>query len=230
MHPGAPMGSRDPAPPARPPRGSSLPLGSPTNSLAIALRLCTRAVHAAPRQNVLEYVHAQLMKDRSLEPSKREALESALEDRFANYGFNVVKPDKPEDVRTLLHVICEGLLDDTDPARIAEVGFAAYQAIWRGAPADAVDGIALYGYQKKIPADSIATWANGYREGTDAGVPGDVMADAIHEAMAHGWSDSNFNIVKWALVSAAKSGWGTRLYAAYLLAGMGSDPSHPGPL
>ncbi len=56
------------------------------------------------------------------------------------------------------------------------------------------------------------------------------MADAIHEAMAHGWSDSNFNIVKWALVSAAKSGWGTRLYAAYLLAGMRKDPSHPGTL
>src|SRR5258708_13630714 len=144
MHPGGPMGSRDPAPPAPPPRGSSLPLGSPTNSLAIALLLCTTAVHAAPRQNVLEYVHAQLMKDRSLEPSKREALESALEDRFANYGFNVVKPDKPEDVRTLLHVICEGLLDDTAPPRIAERGFAASQAIRRGAPAAPAAGTPPY--------------------------------------------------------------------------------------
>jgi cell wall-associated NlpC family hydrolase len=192
--------------------------------------LWTFGASAAPRQNVLEYVHAQLVKDGSLEQSKREGLESALEDRFANYGFNVVKPDKPEDVRTLLHVIYEGLLDDTDPARIAEVGFAAYQAIWRGAPADAVDGIALYGYQKKIPADSIATWANGYREGTSGGVPGEVMADAIHEAMAQGWPDSSFNIVKWALVSAAKAGWDARLYAAYLLAGMRKDPGHPGAL
>jgi cell wall-associated NlpC family hydrolase len=127
-----------------------------------------------------------------------------------------------------MHVIYEGLLDDAPAERIADVGFAAYQAIWRGAPADAVDGIALYGYQKKIPADSIATWANGYREGAQAGVPGEVMADAIHEAMAHGWSDSNFNTVKWALVAAQRSGWDTRLYAAYLLSAMRKDPAHPG--
>ena len=91
----------------------------------------------------------------------------------------MVKPEKPQDARTLLHVISEGILDGADPARIADVGFAAYRAIWRGAPADAVDGIALYGYQKKIAADSIATWANGYRDGTEGGVPGEVMADAL---------------------------------------------------
>jgi len=181
------------------------------------------SAHAAARQNVLEYVHEKLH-------GENPALEDAIRDRFADYGVNVVKPDKPEDVQTLMHVISEGLLDEASPERIAEVGFAAYQAIWRGAPAEAVDGIALYGYQKKIPADSIAAWANGYREGTDGGVPGEVMADAIHEAMAGGWPDSSFNTVKWALVSAAKSGWDTRLYAAYLLAGMRKDPLHPGTL
>ena len=187
-------------------------------------------LHAAPRQNVLEFVHAQLKDDRALEPAKREALEAAIQERFANYGFNIVKPEKPEDVRTLLHVIEEGLMDDAEPARIAEVGFAAYQAIWRGAPAEAVDGIALYGYQKKIPADSIAAWANGYREGVAAGVPGELMADAIHEAMARGWPDATFNSVKWALVSAVKAGWDVRLYAAYFLSGMRKDPEHPGGL
>jgi len=141
-----------------------------------------------------------------------------------------VKPEKPEDVRTLMHVVSEGVLDRADATRIAEVGFAAYRAIWRGAPADAVDGIALYGYQKKIPADSIATWANGYRDAIEAGVPGEVMADAIHEAMARGWPDSSFKSVKWALVDAARAGWDTRLYAAYLLQGMRKDPKHPGAL
>lgn len=179
---------------------------------------------------MLEYVHEKLARDRSLDAPARQAIEAALKQRFANYGFNVVDPQKPEDAQTLLHVISEGVLDRADPARIAEVGFAAYRAIWRGAPADAVDGIALYGYQKKIPADSIATWANGYRDGTSAGVPGEVMADAVHEAMAAGWPDSTFNAVKWALVSAAKSGWDTRLYAAYLLEGMRKDPSRPGAL
>jgi cell wall-associated NlpC family hydrolase len=188
------------------------------------------ALHAAARQNVLEYVHHKLLLDRSLEAPRRQAIEAALKTRFANYGFNVVNPDKPEDAQTLLHVISEGVLDRADPERIADVGFAAYRAIWRGAPAEAVDGIALYGYQKKVPADSIATWANGYRDGTGAGVPGEVMADAIHEAMARSWPDASFNTVKWALASAAKSGWDTRLYAAYLLQGMRKDPAHPGAL
>jgi len=177
---------------------------------------------------VLEYVHGQLLQDRSLEGPRRQAIEAALKERFANYGFNVVNPDKPDDARTLLHVIAEGVLDRADPGRIADVGFAAYRAIWRGAPADAVDGIALYGYQKNIPADSIAVWANGYRDGTDAGVAGEVMADAIHEAMVQGWPDSSFRTIKWALVEAARSGSDTRLYAAYLLEGMRKDPKHPG--
>jgi len=139
-----------------------------------------------------------------------------------------VNPEKPEDARALLHVIAEGVLDRADPARIADVGFAAYRAIWRGAPADAVDGIALYGYQRKIPADSIAAWANGYRDGTEAGVADEVMADAIHEAMVQGWPDSSFRTIKWALVDAARAGWDTRLYAAYLLEGMRKDPKHAG--
>ena len=179
---------------------------------------------------MLEYAHEKLLQDRSLDAGTRQAIESAIKERFANYGFNVVKPETPEDARTLLHVIFEGVLDRADPARIADVGFAAYRAIWRGAPADAVDGIALYGYQKKIPADSIATWANGYRDGAEGGVPGDVMADAIHEAMLGGWADASFKTVKWALVDAAKSGWDTRLYAAYVLQGMRRDPKHPGAL
>ena len=199
-------------------------------SVLLAVLLGASASHAAARQNVLEYVHQHLAQDRSLDAGRRKALEDAIRDRFANYGFNVVKPEKPEDVRTLMHVVSEGVLDRADPERIADVGFAAYRAIWRGAPADAVDGIALYGYQKKIPAESIATWANGYRDATDAGVPREVMADAIHEAMSRGWPDSSFKSVKWALVDAARSGWETRLYAAYLLAGMRKDPRHPGAL
>ncbi|HEX4384471.1 MAG TPA: hypothetical protein VH083_16025, partial [Myxococcales bacterium] len=198
-------------------------------SLLVALSVSLPLL-AAPRQNVLEYVHEQLGKDSSLTPAQRTALEDAIRERFADYGVNVVKPEQPDDVRTLMHVVSEGTLDDTDPVRIADVAFAAYQAIWRGAPPEAVDGIALYGFQKKIPAASIATWANGYREGVAAGVPDEVMADTVHEAMANNWSDNSFNTVKWALTGAARSGWDTRLYAAHMLAGMRKDPAHPGTL
>jgi cell wall-associated NlpC family hydrolase len=198
-------------------------------SLFIALCVALPAL-SAQRQNVLEVVNQELAKDNSLDPAQRSALEEAIRERFADYGVNVVRPEQPEDVHTLLHVVSEGILDEAEPARIADVAFAAYQAIWRGAPAEAVDGIALYGFQKKIPAASIATWANGYREGVAAGVPDEVMADTVHEAMAGNWTDSSFNTVKWALTGAARSGWDTRLYAAHLLSGMRKDPQHPGAL
>jgi cell wall-associated NlpC family hydrolase len=177
---------------------------------------------AAERQNLFEFLHAPLASD--------PAVESAIHERFADYGNDVVHPESAEGARAVLHVISEGQLDGAEPARIAEVAFAAYQAIHRGGDPEAVEGIALYGFQKKIPADSIAAWANGYREGVAAGVPDEVMADAIHEAMAGNWSDSNFNTVKWALVGAAKSHWDTRVYAAHLLGGMRKDPLHPGAL
>jgi cell wall-associated NlpC family hydrolase len=61
-------------------------------------------------------------------------------------------------------------------------------------------------------------------------VPDEVMADTIHEAMAHAWTDSNFNTVKWGLVAAAKNGWDMRLFAGYVLAGMRRNPTRPGSL
>jgi cell wall-associated NlpC family hydrolase len=163
-----------------------------------------------------------------LSDERRAQLAKAIHDRFANYGFNVVREGQPEDARALMHMVNEGLLDDAPAERIAEVAFAAYQAIWRGAPAEAVDGIALYGYQKAIPADSIAAWANGYREAVAGGVPPEVIADVIHSAMARGWPDGAFNSIKWALVSAVRSGYDERLYAAFLLGAMEKDPLHPG--
>lgn len=188
------------------------------------------AVRAAERQNVLEYVKAQLARDQALSPAQRTALYDAIHARFANYGFDIVKPEKPDDVRTLMHMVAEGTLDEVAPERIAEVAFAAYQAIWRGAPADAVDGIALYGFQKPVPADSIAAWANGFREGVSGGVPSEVMADLVHNAFAHQWADSSFNEIKWALVAAARAKYDVRAYAGYLLEGMEKDPEHPGAL
>lgn len=197
-------------------------------SLLLAALVAAPAAVGAARQNVLEYVAAQLARDPGLSDERRAQLEKAIHDRFANYGFNVVREGQPEDARALMHMVNEGLLDDAPAERIAEVAFAAYQAVWRGAPAEAVDGIALYGYQKAIPAASIAAWANGYREAVAGGVSPEVIADVIHSAMARGWPDGAFNSIKWALVSAVRSGYDARLYAAFLLGAMEKDPAHPG--
>ena len=131
---------------------------------------------------MLEHAHEKLLQDRGLSQPAREALKDALKERFANYGFNVVDPQKPQDAQTLLHVISEGLLDGADPARIAEVGFAAYRAIWRGAPAEAVDGIALYGYQKRIPADSVAAHHRFIHASSSHGVVEESLDDSYFQS------------------------------------------------
>jgi len=89
-------------------------------SVLLALLLAP-ALHAAARQNALEYVHEKLSQDRSLDASRRQAIEAALKARFANYGFNVVNPDKPQDAQTLLLTgdavqMIEVQVDDPDRA------------------------------------------------------------------------------------------------------------------
>jgi cell wall-associated NlpC family hydrolase len=129
-----------------------------------------------------------------------------------------------------MHVVAEGMFDHAPMERIADVAFAAYQAVWRGGPAEVVDGIALYGFRKPVPPDKLAAWANGYRLAVSGGVPGEVAADLVRNAMEHDWDVGTFDRLKWGLVDAAKRKYDVKLYAAYLFAGMEKDPRHPGSL
>jgi cell wall-associated NlpC family hydrolase len=198
-------------------------------SLLVALALALPAV-AAERLSVLEYVRGELARDRGFTPAQRTELLEALRDRFANYGLNVVRPDKPQDVQTLLHVVAEGMFDHAPMDRIADVAFAAYQAVWRGAPAEVVEGIALYGFRKPVPPEKLAAWANGYRVAVKGGVPDEVAADLVRNAMEGGWDVRTFDTLKWGLVDAARRKYDVKLYAAYVFAGMEKDPQHPGAL
>ena len=177
---------------------------------------------------MLEYVESALAKDDGFTAAERQSLLEALRDRFAGYGTTVVDPEKPDAAQVALRMIGEGKLDDLSDERIAEVAFAAYQAVFRGGAAEVVEGVALYGYRKKISADRIALWANGYRLAVSNGVPDDVGADLIRNAMEHDWDDHTFDTLKWALVSGVKNGHEARLYAAVLFSRLEKDKAHPG--
>ena len=200
-------------------------------SLLVALALALAGpARAAPRQSVLEYVRLELARDGGFTSEQRSELLEALRNRFANYGLNVVRPDKPQDVQTLMHVVAEGMFDRAPMDRIADVAFAAYQAVWRGAPAEVVDGIALYGFRKPVSPEKLAAWANGYRLAVKGGVPDEVAADLVRNAMETDWDVRSFDTVKWGLIDAAKRKYDMKLYAAYVFAGMEKDPQHPGAL
>lgn len=196
----------------------------PLTAIALLLLLVVPAAAQAPaRQNLSEYVAAALTQDQAFSPAERSQLLSAIRTRFADYGNQVVRPDRPQGAQVVMRMIAEGTFDGTAPDRIADVAFAAYQAIGRGAPADVVEGIALYGYSKKISGETISVWANGYNDMIKNGVPDEVAADLVRYAKEHDWKDSAFNALKWGYVDAAKQKFDLKDYATYVLGNMTPD-------
>ncbi len=199
------------------------------NFLPLALAvLSIRPALAQDRRNVLETLSAALATDRAYDDAERERLLDAIRERFADYGLQVVTAERRPAIPVVLAVITEGSFDEASPERVADVAFAAYQAMGRGAPADEVQGIALYGYRKKIPGDTIAAWANGYRQLVDARVPGPVAADLVNLAMTRGLSVADFDTLKWALASGVKEGYDAKDYATFLFGNMILGRSGPG--
>src|SRR5260221_403266 len=94
--------------------------------------------------------------------SQRAELASALRERFADYGLQTSTGRRADGVQVAMTMLVEGSFDEAAPERAADVAFAAYQAVSRGAPPEVVEGIGLYGYRKKVPADRLSAWANGY--------------------------------------------------------------------
>ena len=183
---------------------------------------------AQERRNVLETLSAALAGDRAYDAAERARLLDAIRDRFADYGLQTVAPERAPAIPVVLSVITEGSFDEAPPARVADVAFAAYQAMSRGAPAEEVQGIALYGYRKKIPGDTIAAWANGYRQLVDAKVPAPVAADLVNLAMSRDLSATDFDTLKWSLADGVKEGYDAKDYATFLFGNMVLGKSGPG--
>ncbi len=197
--------------------------------LGLALLLSGPA-WAQPRRNLIEYLGDAMRQDQGFGPEEREAMIEAVRSRFADYGLQVVRKDAPEPALVVMRMIIEGHIDEAPAERIADVAFAAYQAIRRGAPPDVVEGIALYGYRKKISGERISVWANGYHQLATNRVPPEVAADLVRNAMEQDWEDSTFNTLKWALVQGAKEKFDLKDYAVYLFGNMLKGKAKPGAL
>jgi cell wall-associated NlpC family hydrolase len=186
---------------------------------SLLLLLCLAAASPAaaqPRKNLLETLSDALESDAGYEPAERAAVLAAVKARFADYGIQIVNPQRAKAIPVVLHILTEGSFDQAEPERIADVAFAAYQAMSRGADAEVVEGIALYGYRKQISADTLSTWANGYKQLVDNKVPHEVAADLIRVTMEKGLPDADFNTLKWSLIDGVKNGFDARDYASYL--------------
>ena len=196
-------------------------------SLALLLLLAAPAA-AQGRKNLLETLEAAFAADPGYTPKERAALMSAFKTRFADYGLQVVDERRAKAVPVILHIATEGSFDEAPPERVAEVAFSAYQAVSRGSDPEVVEGVALYGYRKKVSPDSLSAWANGYRQMADGKVPGGVAADLIRLAMERDMPDADFNKLKWSLVDGVKSGFDPEDYATYLFGKLVEGKKGPG--
>jgi cell wall-associated NlpC family hydrolase len=201
-----------------------------TRILLAALLLASAAIPAAaePKQNLLEYIAANLRQDGGLPPAQQTRIVDAVRARFADYALKVVPPKDTTSADVVMRMIIEGIFDQSPEDRIADVSFAAWQALSRGAPPDVVEGIALYGYRKKIGGEAISAWASGYKNLTDAKVPPEVAADLVRNAMEQDWDIPTFNLFKQNMYAAAKARFNMRDYATYLFGTYLQGKKRPG--
>ena len=197
---------------------------------AAALAFGRLPCRAQGSRTVLQAIDAALSSDQGFSPAQRAALASALRTRFADYGLQTATGLRSSAVQVALHMLVEGSFDEVPAERAAEVAFAAYQAVTRGAPPEVVEGIGLYGYRKRVPAALLSAWANGYTQMTSNGVPADVAADLVRAAMENDWDEAAFDILKWSIVHAAKERFNARDYSTYLLGHMLKGGKKPGAL
>lgn len=196
--------------------------------LLLLVLLLPLSASAQGRKNVLETLDEALSADKAYDARERATLMSAIKTRFADYGLQVVNPQRAKAIPVVLHILTEGSFDQASPERTADVAFSAYQAMSRGSDPDVVEGVALYGYRKQISADTLSTWANGYKNLTDGKVPGDVAADLVRVAMEKNLPDSDFNTLKWSLVDGVKNGFDPKDYASYLFGTLLEGKKGPG--
>jgi cell wall-associated NlpC family hydrolase len=193
--------------------------------------LTAATAKAEPRHNLLEYFTAQAQKDPAYTGTERDQLLDALKQTYAGYMTDVLDAQKLSAAQTAWGIITEGSFDGTDVQREAEVSFAGYKAVRHGSAPEVASGVALYGYRKKIDADTISLWAEGYNLMTQNGIADDVAADLIRNAVENDWDSHTFNIIKWELVNGVKKdGFDQRKYAAYLFGNMPQYRDRPGTL
>jgi cell wall-associated NlpC family hydrolase len=190
--------------------------------------LWVSAAWAGPRATLIEKLEANLKKDQALSEKERQAYLDEFKQQLGAYAFDIMKGQKAKGVDVILNIIMEGSFDQLPVKRIVSVATGAYVAISRGGHPEVVQGIAMYGFKKKLKGDVIAALANGYRECRQAGIPRHVAKDLIYHAADGNWEIETFNRLKRGLIQAAREKFNLEDFNAYLLGNFKKGGVGPG--
>jgi len=187
-------------------------------SMVVVLGFLFVPVTAQARSSsLIEKIASDLAKDTAFTTEEREQYLSEFREQMAGYALDAMKGERREGADVIMTIVMEGSFDNVAVERTVAVASAAYIAIRRGSDPDIVEGIALYGFRKKVPADRIEAWANGYRECIRFGVAEYIAEDLISNAAEHGWDVYTYNKLKWGLVEAVKAGYDMEDFEAYMV-------------
>lgn len=182
--------------------------------LALAALLSVSPAFGA---TALQALDKTLAKDPALSPRERAALMGALTKSFGKTGKGRASDAA---VKAAADAVVEGTFDEQPADRIAEVAFSAYHAVQKGASGEAAQGVALYGYRKKVPASTIADWAGSYTQMLAKDVEPSVAADLVRVGFERGLAGKGFAALKGDLIRAAGRGLDQRAYASFLFDGL----------
>ena len=189
------------------------------------IALAARAAWAAP-QELSAYLDQELSKT-DMAAEQRAAVVGAVRAKFGNFAVDPVAGVKLDGAKTVLSIISDSCKGQS-PARMAEVSFAAYRAVLRGADQAVADAAAAKICQTDTPSSSLASWLNGYADMRSGKVPAYIAEELVLVAMEKGWPVRTFDAVKWGLVEGVKEGFSPKNYAGFVLDAMVKDPSAPG--
>ncbi len=164
--------------------------------------------------NLIESLRSELEKDQAFSAQERADYLKEFQRQLGAYAFDLVKSENRDALDTLMQLVTDGSFEANPIPDTVRLASMAYKAVRRGAPADFVEGISLYGFRKKIDADTIATWAYGVRDCISFKVPENTAKALVHQAAERGFDQSTFNILKWGLVQAVRAGYDPEAFAA----------------
>jgi cell wall-associated NlpC family hydrolase len=181
------------------------------------IMIFSNSLEAVRGVSLLERIDSALHADPAFTDEERTQYLDAFRQKLAAYGRDILKGGRERGAEVLLSILVEGSFDRAPVERTVDIASSAYIAVRRGSDPVVVEGIALYGFRKRIDADRIEAWANGYGSLVGFGVPTQVAEDLVFQTAGNEWNLYTFNTFKWGLVEAVKAGYPPEDFQAYMV-------------
>jgi len=177
------------------------------------------AATSEERPTSSERIERALSADPALSAAQRRDFIRQFRAQLAGHGLDVLADEEAAPIMdALLFIINEAIFSEVSTYRAVGVATAAYLAIRRGAPAESVRHIALYGFRWPLDAERLAVLARGYADYVKLDIPPWIAQGLIYETVKNNWPTGSYKTFKWGLLEAAREGHDPKKFLDHLIA------------